>query len=945
MMADHTSLKEEGNSHFKSGNYSEALVCYTKALDIGGEAPSAAFQLAVHSNKAACYLKLQDPKHAQIEASKALEYNSNDVKALFRRCQALELLDRKEEALKDAVKLRNLDPKNKAIVSVLQRLSAWAQQKNDRIDSTESKVSQMVELVFFDTSGNKEKREQALSNLLVLAREEAGSTKMLEAGLVSKFKALLQKVEGNMKLNVIRILASLSVHSIEKAETVFDVMGLPLLISLFSQPGEDACNATSNLFQSLINGITDLHIFREEKAKHEIHKEKTGTPHGSKFKPLKLSSYQQDLIDQIMRYLVKYINSNKVSAYGRDCIIQLIIRNVTSSDGLNWTKRFLETDGSTRLMEIAGMTSGKSTIPVSSSTRLHCSVLMSKIWDDTMTDQQREQIRTLTDEYFVEQFADASFDSKLDAIVALSTLLQGPTELGNSVLAKPGIMDMLLALAGSKEIAHQLIAVEALVHATSKKDKCVGIVDTAIPVLKQLYQDSPSDNIKVRALVGMCKISSSSGTDAADKTVSDDSQLALSRSCRKFLANESKDVDLRKWSVEGLAYLTLDAEIKEELVTDKAAIQALIDIAKVGDQTVMFPAATVFVNLMNAYDKPEIMPEMKQLAEYAKQKVPEDHPKDKEEYVSKRIDTLISYGVGSAAVALASIVTESNGCKELLSRVFLALVTNAKDRGKLVQQGGGKVLIKLALDNSLTGKGLAAQALAKMAITMNPEVAFPGQRILEVVRPLLKLLHPDRTALQNFEALLALTNITSASDSARQRVVSERGVADIEMYMIDDHEMLKRAATECLCNLVLNEQVAEAHFGENDKVKLLTLYCGDEDEAVQRAACGALAILSSDYPEKLVEKVTKVSSWKDCLLQVLVSEEPGVRHRAAHLLSNLMLTNKDFCEQVVSCQLFEVLMAISKVEGAEMAGARECAQAALEAAASHELVKPIDNSS
>ena len=77
------------------------------------------------------------------------------------------------------------------------------------------------------------------------------------------------------------------------------------------------------------------------------------------------------------------------------------------------------------------------------------------------------------------------------------------------------------------------------------------------------------------------------------------------------------------------------------------------------------------------------------------------------------------------------------------------------------------MLIKLALNNTLNGKSLAAQALAKMAITINPEVAFPGQRILEVVRPLLKLLHPERTALQNFEALMALTNITSVSDSAR----------------------------------------------------------------------------------------------------------------------------------------------------------------------------------
>ena len=54
-------------------------------------------------------------------------------------------------------------------------------------------------------------------------------------------------------------------------------------------------------------------------------------------------------------------------------------------------------------------------------------------------------------------------------------------------------------------------------------------------------------------------------------------------------------------------------------------------------------------------------------------------------------------------------------------------------------------------------------------------------------------------------------------------------------------------------------QVAEAHFGDNDKMKLLTLYCGDEDPAVQRASCGALAILSSDYPEKTTNKIIAVS--------------------------------------------------------------------------------------
>ena len=73
----------------------------------------------------------------------------------------------------------------------------------------------------------------------------------------------------------------------------------------------------------------------------------------------------------------------------------------------------------------------------------------------------------------------------------------------------------------------------------------------------------------------------------------------------------------------------------------------------------------------------------------------------------------------------------------------------------------------MALENSAIGKHLASQALAKLSISINPEVAFSGQRVLEVVRPLLKLLHPERTALQNFEALMALTNITSVSESAR----------------------------------------------------------------------------------------------------------------------------------------------------------------------------------
>ena len=69
--------------------------------------------------------------------------------------------------------------------------------------------------------------------------------------------------------------------------------------------------------------------------------------------------------------------------------------------------------------------------------------------------------------------------------------------------------------------------------------------------------------------------------------------------------------------------------------------------------------------------------------------------------------------------------------------------------------------------NSDDGKAHASQALAKIAISTNPEIAFPGERAVEVVRPLVQLLHPNCTGLMNYEALLALTNLGSMNDSMR----------------------------------------------------------------------------------------------------------------------------------------------------------------------------------
>ena len=50
----------------------------------------------------------------------------------------------------------------------------------------------------------------------------------------------------------------------------------------------------------------------------------------------------------------------------------------------------------------------------------------------------------------------------------------------------------------------------------------------------------------------------------------------------RWLCNESLPPTSRRWSVEGLAYLTFDADVKEDFVEDKSALLAMFELAKVG---------------------------------------------------------------------------------------------------------------------------------------------------------------------------------------------------------------------------------------------------------------------------------------------------------------------------------------------------------------------------
>lgn len=900
-------FKDQGNEAFKNNDFDLAIKLYTKAINL---TPEETKELAIYyKNRAAAYLKQERYEAALSDCDRSLEITPSDPKALFRRSQALENLERYEEAYRDARQILNDDPNNKTIQPTLERLHKIVQDRVRQHAQTHTKIEHMTKIAM-ELTESKEKRESAMNNLLVLARENAGADHMLKTGVVQQIKKLL-KVEKDKEIYVagVRVIGELCKHDVKKTIIVLKDVGIPWFLEIIDSECQERVNAAQYCMQVILNSFSGM----ENKPDSKPIKERC-------------EKYKKD-IDTLLSCLVYSVNNRAISGLARDAIIELIMKNVHYT-ALNWAERFVEIGGIARLMECASELEEykyESAMNITPQTRTLAAVCLSRVYENMYYDAAKEKFIEKVQDFIKEKLLTPDIESKVRVAVALTALLRGPIDVGNAIIGKEGILEMILVMANTEDVLQQKVACECLIAAASKADKAKAIIGQGIDILKRLYQ-SKDDAVRVRALVGLCKLGSSSGNDATRKPFAEGSNLKLAEACRRFLLHPGKSQDLRKWAAEGLSYLTLDAEVKEKLIEDKPALTALIELAKTGDQSVLYGVITTLVNLCNAYEKQEIIPEMIELAKFAKQHIPEESELDDPDFVQKRIQILGKAGVTTALVALAK--TESPNSKELIARVFNALCSEHELRGLVVQQGGVKVLIPMALDGTDKGKRHAAQAIARIGITMNPEVAFPGQRALEVIRPLVALLHPDCSGLENFEALLALCNIAQLSETARKRILKEGGLTKIENYAYEDHTHLCRAAVQCLCNLTMSEDVVKVYEGENDRVKYLVTLGLDEDEETIIAASGALAILTGNS-KKCCEKIFDAKCWLECLQCLLSHKNANVQYRGLAVVRNMIESSKEAAAKLVETNVFEILLALSRVEEESKQRIRQIAEETL----------------
>uniref|UniRef100_A0A672G3A3 UNC-45/Cro1/She4 central domain-containing protein n=1 Tax=Salarias fasciatus TaxID=181472 RepID=A0A672G3A3_SALFA len=879
VLQDPAALREEGNSLFKAGDIEGAVCCYTKALKLSD---TQAERAVLHRNRSACYLKLEEYSKAEADASKALDTDPGDVKARFRRAQAFQKQNRLDQAFLDAQRCAQLEPNNKAFQDLLRQLGAQIQQKSAQLNSTDARVQQMF-------------------SLLLDSLHEAGAEQIFRNDGVKLLQKLLQSKLEDVVLSALRTLVGLCTGHQSRTMAIVNELGMEQLCAVMGAGASTVCLAACHLLQVMFEALT-------EGMKREIRgKDEAILPEPSKE------------LRSMLRHLLEMLPAANVSGAGRDGAINLLVKQVprkSLKNPDNSLTLWVIDQGLTKILQVAGTVPELSDGPaLTDNTQMSCSVLLSKLYDDLNGDKERENFYKLCEEYVQQHFGRSGLDAKLRAIQTVSVLLQGPSDAGNRALEMSGMMDAVISLCASEDVTHQQVAVEALIHAAGKAKRASFITANGVALLKDLYKKSENDRIRVRALVGLCKLGSAGGTDFSMKQFAEGSTLRLSKQCRKWLRNESLPPTSRRWSVEGLAYLTFDADVKEDFVEDKEALLAMFELAKSEDKTVLFAVGSTLVNCTNSYDVEKPDPQMVELAKYAKQHVPEEHPKDAPSYVEKRLSKLLEAGVVSALVCMVKQESPAltDPCKESIARVFLALVERQEDRGTVVAQGGGKALIPLASDNSSVGKIKAAQALAKITITSNPEIAFPGERIYEVVRPLVSLLNLECTLLQNFEALMGLTNLAGISERLRQKIIKEKAVPKVEGYMFEEHDLVRASATECMCNLILSTEVQKLYLATgSDRLKLLVLYSGEEDERLRKAAAGTLAMLTAEQPEICARIPGTTTHWLEILQALLLSEITDLRHRAVVIVHNMMQADKSLAETLMESEAMEILSVLAK---------------------------------
>ncbi|CAG8952421.1 hypothetical protein HYFRA_00001168 [Hymenoscyphus fraxineus] len=373
----------------------------------------------------------------------------------------------------------------------------------------------------------------------------------------------------------------------------------------------------------------------------------------------------------------------------------------------------------------------------------------------------------------------------------------------------------------------------------------------------------------------------------------------LSEMFKNMLSTESS----QQSSIEGLAYASLQPKVKEKLANDKQFLKSLIKaLAEAPPKSpATYGALSTLMNLTvympSLTEEQKKMSQLKAYANASKSPGAPDLLND-DDHVSKRCQAVFDAGV------IPVLVTHSQhgsiASLTIVVSIVFSLSKNSKIRGQMAQQGAVKLLLhaySIFENDNMTARRTTAHALARILISTNPLHIFGGSNPLPLtssIRPLLLLLSDDPTSEQRdllpvFESLLALTNLASTDDTARNPII-RNAFPQIEELLLSNNKMITRATVELICNLMQSPE-GVAKFADGSKqashrMHILLALTDSEDFETRRAAGGGLASLTEW--DTAVNAILERDRGVSLLLGMCKDEGEELRHRGVVCVLNVL---------------------------------------------------------
>ncbi|KAF9438619.1 hypothetical protein BGZ76_006364 [Entomortierella beljakovae] len=714
-----------------------------------------------------------------------------------------------------------------------------------------------------------------------------------------------------------------------------------------------------------------------------------------------VSSLQEEFLSQCTIFLEKKPSPNE--PLGGDPVIQIqgsvlksllrmIMNDVPFVDALIESNAYPKILGLVSNTSVPALDTNPTDVKITRQVDLKpmVTILLAKAFE---TSSNKDHVRDRSTEIVLADIGSDKVKIRASGFQALGLIVQADLAIGCEIINKEGLLVELMDCIELEPESTQIILTETLsvACADSKTRTAIGLHCSEFLKSIVLRGATKDQHLKGAAAVALTKISlaesrkdPSAGLNGVEGASSDqnspnnaDEEAQLAKLFSNLLKDDKNDENggIQLNAVEGLAYASIQPAVKQLIIEDKALLLSLFRLGEDTKISSLKYGLIIIFNNLTAFRK-RLTPEQEQMLKLKKMAgaLPKsdsrklndqdrDDPLEIETSVNQRNLTLIKLGIMPALHALGSQASEN--IRQNLAQVLRNLSTPPETRGLLVQQGIVRLLIPMSLQQISkqqqqshvveSTKTAATQALAKLTITLDPRLTYKNQRMPELVKPFTWLLDSTDQLCQ-FESLMALTNLGSMGDAqVLSLIVQDGGVEKMENLQFSEHILVRRAATEALCNMIFFEPVFELYSDpkkSKSKIHLMLALCDADDFMTRRAASGALAVLSTskdvcnmivaqergleiltslislgvptskkDADEVEAKAIEDVMSDQEATVvdhSVAVGRMDELRHRGAECFKNLVtIGGKEISQKIAAKGVIQTLANLIQTSGSE----------------------------